>query len=330
MGAAAAATVSKGKAVKVGKRYDWGSERPGVLERRVQQRKEQMPKKLADVEERVARFRAAELAKVEQERLYVEEQEALLKAHRERVKQGKAVFRRVSSYPVEPGIYPQEEMDALRARMPGVRLSDFAARVILDDEKRDAQAEEVCLGADVASASLPLDTPEVTNTRSEDDTPRQAVPEPITQQSAMPAEAPKAVISDKPKPAPVHIEAKVTISSPSDEGEGDTDQDWTDFDPETWNEGEEYPRDQFEHVKIGDVCFLRPLADVDEDNQTPPSPELLALWKQRDELEAETAGLIAKYGHGIGSKPQDVIDRLNYLSKEAISVAIQIEKVLEG
>jgi hypothetical protein len=328
MGAAAAATVSKGKAVKVGKRYDWGSERPGVLERRVQQRKEQMPKKLADVEERVARFRAAELAKVEQERLYVEEQEALLKAHRERVK-SKAVFRRVSSYPVEPGIYPQEEIDALRARMPGVRLSDFAARVILDDEKRGAQAEEVCPGADMASVSLPPNNTEVTNTRSEADTPRQVVPEPITQHAAKPAEAPKAVISDKPKAVPVHIEAKVTISSPSDEGE--VDQDSSDFDYEAWNEGDEYPRDQFERVRNPDGSYcLRPFADVDEANQEPPSPELLALWNRQRELKAETDSLIAQYGHGIGAQPQEVIDRLTYLDKEGIAVDIQIEKLLDG
>ena len=122
----------------------------------------------------------------------------------------------------------------------------------------------------------------------------------------------------------------MTISSQSEADGGDVDQDFSDFNYEAWNEGEEFPRDQFEPVKIGDACFLRPFADADEDNQTPPSPELLALWERQRELEAERTSLIAKYGHGIGSKPQDVIDRLNYLSKEAIAVDIQIEKVLEG
>jgi hypothetical protein len=86
MGAAAAAAVSKGSARKLGKKYLWGSERPGVLKRRVQIRMEQLPKKLEKVEERVARFRAAELARVEAERLFLEDQKALSNEHEELVR----------------------------------------------------------------------------------------------------------------------------------------------------------------------------------------------------------------------------------------------------
>lgn len=327
MGAAAAATVSKGKAVKVGKRYDWGSERPGVLERRVQQRKEQMPKKLTDVEERVARFRAAELAKVEEERLYLEEQEALLKAHRERLKQRKTVFRPVSTYPVDLGRYPEEEVAAVRARNPDAddeaifRILSRKPRETIQSSGTEGEVPERpdgvsrAHGPEVGSQDDDVPVPGV---RSMEEKPRTEV-------------VAKAVVPSQPKPAPIHIEASVRISSQSDVDEGDDDQDWTDFDPEAWNEGDEFPRDRYERVRHPDGYYhLREFANLDEAAEKAASPEFLALLERGRELQAETDSLIAQYGHGIGSKPQDAIDRLSYLRKEAIAVDIQMEKLLDG
>jgi hypothetical protein len=163
MGAKAAAANSKRSARKQGKKYLWGSERPGVLERRVQIRMEQLPEKLAAVEERVARFREAELAKIEAERIFLEHQQALLNEHREEVRAKKLL--RVP----DPGHHSEEEIAAVIARTPEIPLSDRAARQILDIIKSQAQVAEAPFDVVAVSPSGRIHVLETPNGRGETD-----------------------------------------------------------------------------------------------------------------------------------------------------------------
>jgi hypothetical protein len=186
MGATAAAVVSKGSARKQGKKYLWGSERPGVLERRVQTRMEQLPRKLAAVEERVARFREAELAKIEAERIFLEHQQALLNEHREEVRAKKLL--RVP----DPGHHSEEEIAAVIARTPEIPLSDRAARQILDIIKSQAQVAEAPFDVVAVSHSGRIHVLETPNGRGKTDPVRSVAP--AIKQPTRPSEMPHAEV----------------------------------------------------------------------------------------------------------------------------------------
>lgn len=325
MGAAAAAAVSKGSARKQGKKYLWGSERPGVLKRRVQIRMEQLPKKLEEVEERVARFRAAELARVEAERLFLEDQKALLNEHEELVRSKR--FRPVSSYVVPDDAFTSEEIAAVLAENPGA--DEDVARIILKKRKLRAgnsNVIDVGSGASTASVSQPVSLDVQRDGQSGERS------DGGTEQKAKPVEAPKAV-HEKPKPAPVHIEASVTISSPTDSGDdfSSVGTDFSDFDPEAWIEGQDYPEDRYREIPDRDGNrILVHRTDQEDLSQAEMSPEVQALWARERELSKEQEELISRHGQVRMNWPQSAIDRLQSLSDEQIAIGIQLEKVLEG
>jgi hypothetical protein len=122
------------------------------------------------------------------------------------------------------------------------------------------------------------------------------LPDPVAYTSK-PVEAPK-VAREKPKPIPVHIEAAVTISSASevdqyDESEGD----WSDFDPEAWSRGEDYPEHLYEPVRLyDDVWELRPRADLQELPKLDVPPEIQSPPDEKQRLKDEIDALLETHG----------------------------------
>jgi len=318
-----AAAVSKGTARKQGKKYLWGSERPGVLKRRVQIRMEQLPKKLEEVEERVARFRAAEMARVEAERLFLEDQKALLHEHEELVRTKR--FRPVSSYQVDLSVYSDAEIAAVRARNPDA--DEEAIFRILSRMPRQASQ------SDVSEASVG----EVSEVR-----PRRDVPKVVPQQDlrtavggstddrVQPEGVPQGVVSPAVNRTPVHIEASVTISSATDNDGGDpfSDSDWSDFNPDEWIEGDEYPEHLYEAVPDGVSYRLRRRIDLDELPKRVETPKLKELRDREEELDRRMDAVIEQHGRNDILWSQDVRDEVSQLRQDLSSISRELRAEL--
>jgi hypothetical protein len=278
MGAATVAVSSANRALKAGKRYEWGSERPGVLERRVQARKQQMPKKRAEIEERIARIREQEMEMLDDEERFLEEQAALLSAYRERMKARKRMVRVFSSFDVARHSFTREEIEAVKAGNPDA--DDEIAIHILS--KRRMQVAEDASSDHEASASGSAETLSGT---------------------AEPVVPSKQAVSEKPKPAPIHIEASVTIASTSDEvrieasGSEGGDRDWSDFNPDAWEERQDYPEHLYCAVQDRDRdYYLVPRTDLDEPVEWEETEELRAMRQELFELEDALDALKAQHG----------------------------------
>ncbi|MBD2745870.1 hypothetical protein IC232_04075 [Microvirga sp. BT688] len=319
MGAPAAAAVSKGSARKQGKKYFWGSERPGVLKRRVQIRMEQLPKKIEEVEERVARFRAAEMARVEAERLFLEDQKALLHEHEELVRTKR--FRPVSSYQVDLSGYSDAEIAAVRARNPDA--DEEAIFRILSRMPRQASR------SNVSEASVG----EVSEVRPQSDAPKVVPQQDLktvvggsTDDRVQPEAVPQGVVSPAVNRAPVHIEASVTISPAADEKAGDpfSDSDWSDFNPDEWIEGDDYPEHLYEAVPDGVSYRLRRRTDLEELPKRIETPKLKELRDREEELDRRMDALIEQHGRNSMLWSQDVRDEVVRLDQDMTEVSKQL------
>jgi hypothetical protein len=108
---------------------------------------------------------------------------------------------------------------------------------------------------------------------------------------------------DQPKPAPIHIEASVTIASDSSDARGEPpvtdgdDRDWSDFDPDAWEEGQDYPEHLYRAVQDRDRdYYLVPRTDMDEAVEPEPPEEFRELRQRERELENALDALIEKHG----------------------------------
>jgi hypothetical protein len=304
MGAAATGAVSGSRARKEGKRYYWGAERPSVIERRVQLRKKQIDAEIAKIREEGEKAIARRVAAKEAERLKVLDQEVLLAKHREDVKRRRA-FRPTSSYIVPKGTFTDEQLAKFKDSHPS--LSEEQARVLLSLEI--SQTEQVEMSGPV---SVSQETDAAVSSASQG-------PAPVVEQRAKPVE-PKAVSSEKPKPAPVHIEASVTFSSESD---------WSNFDPDAWEEGQPYPEDQYRDVLHPDgYRLLVPQTDMDEPVEPKVTPEIQALRDRRRELDRAEDELFEKHGTNRMTWTADVIAEANRLDQAVTEVDILLSKAL--
>jgi hypothetical protein len=304
MGAAATGAVSGSRARKEGKRYYWGAERPSVIERRVQLRKKQIDAEIAKIREEGEKAIARRVAAKEAERLKVLDQEVLLAKHREDVKRRRA-FRPTSSYIVPKGTFTDEQLAKFKDSHPS--LSEEQARVLLSLEI--SQTEQVEMSGPV---SVSQETDAAVSSASQ-------APAPVVEQRAKPVET-KAVSSEKPKPAPVHIEASVTFSSESD---------WSNFDPDAWEEGQPYPEDQYRDVLHPDgYRLLVPQTDMDEPVEPKVTPEIQALRDRRRELDRAEDELFEKHGTNRMTWTADVIAEANRLDQAVTEVDILLSKAL--
>lgn len=102
----------------------------------------------------------------------------------------------------------------------------------------------------------------------------------------------------------------MTISSASevdqyDESEGD----WSDFDPEAWSRGEDYPEHLYEPVRLyDDVWELRPRADLLELPKLEVTPEIQSLRDERQRLEDEIDALLETHGLNRMVWSQEILD----------------------
>jgi hypothetical protein len=305
MGAAATGAVSGSRARKEGKRYYWGAERPSVIERRVQLRKKQIDVEIAKIREEGEKAIARRIAAKEAERLKVLDQEVLLAKHREDVKRRRA-FRPTSSYIVPKGTFTDEQLAKFIASHPS--LSEEQARVLLSLEISQAEQMEMS-GPESVS---PQETDAAVSLASQG-------PAPVVEQRAKPVET-KGVSSEKPKPAPVHIEASVTFSSESD---------WSNFDPDAWEEGQLYPEDQYRDVLHPDgYRLLVARTDLEEMKDPEVTPEIQALRDHRRELDRAEDELFEKHGTNRMTWTADVIAEASRLDQAVTEVDILLSKAL--
>jgi hypothetical protein len=308
MGAAATGAVSGSRARKEGKRYYWGAERPSVIERRVQLRKKQIDAEIAKIREEGEKAIARRVAAKEAERLKVLDQEALLAEHREDVKR-RRTFRRTSSFIVPRGTFTDEQRAAIKAKYPDI--DDEEADFLLS--KRARQGVEI----PVPESLSPQETEAAVSSASQG-------PVPVVEQRAKPVET-KAVPSEKPQPAAVHIEASVTFSA----GAGEAERDWSDFDPEAWEEGQDYPEHLYRAVPDQErTLFLVPNTDMDDPVEPKVTPEIQALRDRRRELDRAEDELFAKHGTNRMTWTDEVIAEANRLEQAVTEVDILLSKVL--
>jgi hypothetical protein len=304
MGAAATGAVSGSRARKEGKRYYWGAERPSVIERRVQLRKKQIDAEIAKIREEGEKAIARRVAAKEAERLKVLDQEVLLAKHREDVKRRRA-FRPTSSYIVPKGTFTDEQLAKFMDSHPS--LSEEQARVLLSLEI--SQTEQVEMSGPV---SVSQETDAAVSSASQG-------PAPVVEQRAKPVET-KAVSSEKPKPAPVHIEASVTFSSESD---------WSNFDPDAWEEGQPYPEDQYRDVLHPDgYRLLVPQTDMDEPVEPKVTPEIQALRDRRREPEKAEDELLDQFGRNPMLWSAEVTAEAGRLDQQTFEIEAQLRKLL--
>jgi hypothetical protein len=308
MGAAATGAVSGSRARKEGKRYYWGAERPCVIERRVQLRKKRIDAEIAKIREEGEKAIARRVAAKEAERLKVLDQEVLLAKHREDVKRRRA-FRRTSSFIVPRGTFTDEQRAAIKAKYPDI-----------DDEEADF------LLAKRARQGVEIPVPEAVS-RQETETAVSSAsqgPAPVVEQRAKPVET-KVVPSEKPKPAAVHIEASVTFSA----GAGEAERDWSDFDPEAWEEGQDYPEHLYRAVPDQDrTLFLVPNTDMDEPVEPKVTPEIQALRDRRQEIVRAEDDLFEKFGRNRMLWTAEVIAEAGRLDNEGTEIDIRLRKLL--
>jgi hypothetical protein len=139
-------------------------------------------------------------------------------------------------------------------------------------------------------------------------------------ESVSPQETDAAVPSAPQGPAPVHIEASVTFSSESD---------WSNFDPDAWEEGQPYPEDQYRDVLHPDgYRLLVARTDLEEMKDPEVTPEIQALRTRRRELVRAEDALFDRYGRNRMLWTSEVIAEAGRLDKEATDVEIQLRKAL--
>jgi hypothetical protein len=293
-----------------------------VIERRVQFRKKQIDAEIAQIKAEGEKEIARKVAAKEAERLKVIDQEALLAEHREEIRRNKA-FRRTSRH----FVFSAEEVAAIQAQYPG--LDEEEARMLLSKRARQAAS------ANAAGLERSESRGTVVQPVSSEAVRREAGSEaaqPVVEQAAKPVEAPKAVHA-KPKPGPVHIAAAVTISSEADEDGTDPfkDGEWSDFNPDEWIEGQDYPEDRYREVSDRDgYRVLVPRTEDNDLSQVEVGPEVQALWDRERELRKQQDELISRHGQVRMTWPQSALDKLQSLSDEQITIGIQMEKLLEG
>ncbi|WP_262029770.1 hypothetical protein [Microvirga sp. Mcv34] len=312
MGAAATGSVSVNTARKDGKRYTWGAERPGVIEKRVQSRKDQIDAEIAKIREEGEQWIARRVAAKEAEKKKLADQEVLVAEHRKKLKEGRRPFNVTNSFIVPRGTFTDEQRTAIKAKYPDI-----------DDEEADF------LLSKRAREGVEIPVPERVSPQETDAAVPSASTEPssVIEQRAKPVEAPKVVASEKPKPAPVHIEASVTFSA----GAGEAERDWSDFDPEAWEEGQEYPEHLYRAVPDQDRnLYLVPNTDMDEAVEPKVTPEIQALRDRRRELETAKDELYEKFGRNRMSWSADVIAEAGRLYQEVNEVDIRLTNALAG
>jgi hypothetical protein len=318
MGAAATGSVSVNTARKDGKRYTWGAERPGVIEKRVQSRKDQIDAEIAKIREEGEQWIARRVAAKEAEKKKLADQEVLVAEHRKALKERRRAFRVTNSFIVPKGTFTDEQLAEFMVANPG--LSEKEARVLLsmrtsETEPADMSGTET-ISPQLPDASVPLPSTE---------------PVAVVGQRAKPVETPKAVPSAKPKPAAVHIAAAVTISSASDDllAEHHQEGDWSDFDPEAWEEGQPYPEQLYRAVADQDRnYYLVPRTDMDEPVEAVVTPEIQALRDRQRELEKAQEELIQKHGRNRMVWSAEVIAEAGRLSDDLNDVDIQLGDAL--
>jgi hypothetical protein len=158
-------------------------------------------------------------------------------------------------------------------------------------------------------------------------------PVPVVEQRAKPVEMPKSVPSEKRKPAAVHITAAVTISSGSDDllVEHHQEGDWSDFDPEAWEEGQPYPEHLYRAVQDQDrEHYLVPNTEMDEPVETADTPEIQALSDRRRELQKAEDALIEQHGLNRILWTAEVIAEAGRLSDELNDVSIRLTDALSS
>jgi hypothetical protein len=330
MGAASAGSVSKNRALKEGKRYDWGAERPGVIEKRVQIRMQQIDAEMVKIREEGEKKIARRLAAKQNEKLKLVDQQALVEAHRKKLQARRSAFRSVGTHVVVPtGTYTDAEMEEVKARNPGI--SDLVARAILDEMARQAGSSVPSEAGAPSASEASLDVKD-RDGRKEATSVQAPADQTASERAAKPAEQ-KAFVVEKPKPAPVHIAASVTISSPTvgDDDVRSQGPDWSGFDPEAWVEGQDYPEERYREVTDRDgYRILVARTDEEDLSEVEPSPEVRALWAQSRELSKEQDELMSRHGQLRMTWPQSALDRMKALSDQQIAIDIQMEKLLEG
>jgi hypothetical protein len=300
MGAVATGSVSVNTARKDGKRYSWGAERPGVIEKRVQSRKEQIDAEIAKIREEGERAIARRVAAKEAEKKKLADQELLVAEHRKKLKERRRAFQVTNSFIVPKGTFTDEQLSEFMASHPS--LSEEQAGFLLSLEiSRTAQAAKS--GTEPVS---PQETDAAVSVVSNE-------PASVVDQRAKPTEVPKVVASEKPKPAPVHIEASVTFSAGASEAE----RDWSNFDPEAWEEGRPYPEHLYRVVQDQDRdYYLVPNTDMDEVVGPEITQEVQTLLDRQQELENAQDVLLHNCGRDRTTWAIEVITELNRLEGE--------------
>jgi hypothetical protein len=306
MGAAATGSVSVNTARRDGKRYTWGAERPGVIEKRVQSRKQQIDAEMAKIREEGEQWIARRLAAKEAEKKKLDDQEVLVAEHRKALKERRRAFRVTNSFIVPKGTFTDEQLDEFMAANPG--LSEDEARVLLSMRTRQAADSDVSGPATIS----PQETDAAVLTASTGSSS-------VVEQRAKPIET-KAVSSEKPNPAPVHIEASVTFSSESN---------WSNFDPDAWEDGQPYPEDQYRDVLHPDgYRLLVPQTDMDEPVEPKVTPEIQALRDRRRELEKAEDELLDQFGRNPMLWSAEVTAEAGRLDQQTFEIEAQLRKLL--
>ncbi|WP_262267147.1 MULTISPECIES: hypothetical protein [Microvirga] len=312
MGAAATGSVSVNTARKDGKRYSWGAERPGVIEKRVQLRMDQIDAEMAKIREEGERAIARRLAAKQAEKKKLADQKVLVAEHRKALKEGRRAFRVTNSFVVPKGSFTEEQLAEFMAANPG--LSEKEARVLLSMRTCESEQSDVSRPKTVSpqetNAAVPLASTE---------------PPSVVEQRAKPVEAPKVDPIEKPKPATVHIEAAVTFSANA----GEAERDWSDFDPETWEEGQPYPEHLYRAVQNQDRdYYLVPNTEMDEVVEPVVTPEIQALRDRCREIEKAQEELFEKFGRNRMLWTDEVIAEARRLDQEVTDVEIELRYAL--
>lgn len=323
MGATATGSVSVNTARRTGKRYSWGAERPGVIEKRVQLRKSQIDIEIVKIREEGEREIARRVAAKEAEKRKLADQERLVAEHREDLKR-KRTFRPMHSYIVPKGTFSDEEIEAIMSEIPGIDREE--AELLLSKRRmKAANAPEPGPQAHGPTGGVPLSSSakaQAAGTVHRSDSP---VVAPM-KADAVPS---KTVSSEKQKPSPAHIEAEVTHSSDSgNAAQGGLD--WSGFDPDAWQKDEEFPRHLYREVADADRnYFLVPRTDLYEPEAKPVSPQIQALRDRRRELEADEEKLIQAHGRNRMLWSAEVIAEAGRLDQALTAVHKEIMQAQE-
>jgi hypothetical protein len=273
---------------------------------------DQIDAEMAKIREEGEQLIARRLAAKQAEKKKLADQEVLVAEHRKALKERRRAFRVTNSYIVPKGTFTDEQMAAIKAQYPGI--DDEEAHFLLSKRARQTVEADVS-GSETASPQV---TDAVVPSVS-------TGPSSVVGQGATPVEAPKAIASEKPKLAPVHIEASVTFCA----GAGEAERDWSDFDPESWEEGQDYPEHLYRALPDQDRnYYLVPRSDMDEPAEAAVTPEIQALRNRQRELEKSQEELIQKHGRNRMVWSAEVIAEAGRLSNELNDVDIQLGDAL--